>query len=144
MIGLGGEAAPDSSDASEEQARRARLRRDVVRFLGVRERTTREISDYLRRRGYAASWITAAVAELLERELVDDRRFAKIYLRDRQRLRPISRMDDEAPCPDCGSESRRQLSIFAVCSSGDNGRTRAIAGGGGCSGCTGGNCASCR
>ena len=58
------------------------------------------------------------------------------------RLRPMSRMNDEAPCPECGSESQRQLSVFASFSAGSNGEVSAIAGGGGgCGGCGPGGCA---
>ena len=28
-------------------------------------------------------------------------------------IRPVSRIDESAPCPDCGSEGKRQLSAFA-------------------------------
>ena len=58
-----------------------------------------------------------------------------------ERLRPMSRMDDEAPCPQCDSESRRQLSVFSAFSNGGNGEVSAIAGGGGCGGCGPGGCA---
>ena len=56
------------------------------------------------------------------------------------RLRPMSRMDDEAPCPECDGESSRQLSVFAAVS-GSNGDGGAIAGAGGCGGCGPGGCA---
>ena len=55
------------------------------------------------------------------------------------RLRPMSRMDDEAPCPECDGESSRQLSVFAAFS-GSNGDGGAIAGAGGCGGCGPGGC----
>ena len=58
-----------------------------------------------------------------------------------ERLRPMSQMDDEAPCPDCGSESQRQLSVFAAFSGGTDGDVSAVAGGGGCGGCGPGGCA---
>ena len=58
-----------------------------------------------------------------------------------EKLRPITRMDDPAPCPDCENESERQLSVFASFSTSANGDTRAIAGGGGCCGSGGGACA---
>lgn len=56
------------------------------------------------------------------------------------RLRPMDRMDDDAPCPDCAGDSHRQLSVFAAFSS-SNGETGAIAGAGGCGGCGPGGCA---
>jgi len=74
-----------------EQAGRARLQRDVVRFLRVRERTQAEVARYLTRRGHPAERIRAALEELLESGLVDDRRFAELYLRDRRRLHPLGR-----------------------------------------------------
>ena len=57
------------------------------------------------------------------------------------KLRPISQMDDAAPCPDCGSGSERQLSVFISFSTGSNGERTPIAGGGG--GCCGGGGGSC-
>ena len=62
-----------------------------------------------------------------------------------ERLRPMSRRDDEALCPVCDSDSERQLSVFASFSADVNGDISPIAcGGGGCGGCgTGGSaCAS--
>ena len=59
-----------------------------------------------------------------------------------ERLRPVSQMDAETPCPDCGSDSRRQMSVFSSFSRAESGETRAIAGaGGGCCGGGGGACA---
>jgi regulatory protein len=70
----------------------ARLRQDALRFLRVRERTVREVGDYLKRRGHAAALIAEALRELCESGFVSDRRFAEMFLRDRQRLRPMSRV----------------------------------------------------
>ena len=59
-----------------------------------------------------------------------------------EKLRPMSRMDEPANCPDCGSDSKRQLSVFLSFSTGADGQTSAIAGGGGCcGGNTGAGCA---
>jgi putative FmdB family regulatory protein len=60
-----------------------------------------------------------------------------------ERLRPMSQMNDATHCPDCGSDSKRQLSVFASFSVGANGQTRAIAGGGGCCGGSGGGACAC-
>ncbi|MBM3944652.1 MAG: zinc ribbon domain-containing protein [SAR202 cluster bacterium] len=53
-------------------------------------------------------------------------------------LRPMSRMDEAAPCPECSETSRRQLSVFASYSAGADGGMTSVAGGGG--GCCGGSC----
>ena len=59
-----------------------------------------------------------------------------------ERLRPMSRRDDQAECPECDGEGLRQLSVFASFSAGANGEVSPIAGGGGCcGGASGGGCA---
>ena len=59
-----------------------------------------------------------------------------------ERLRPMSQVADPAACPECDSESRRMLSVFAVYSGGSNGEASAVpGGGGGCGGCGPGGCA---
>ena len=57
-------------------------------------------------------------------------------------LRPVTRMDDPAPCPKGHDGGERMLSTFAAFSQGSGGG-EALGGGGGCSGCSGGNCACC-
>jgi len=56
-----------------------------------------------------------------------------------EKLRPVSQMDDAAPCTDCGSGSQRQLSVFMSFSTGSDGETSAVSGGG----CCGGSGAGC-
>ena len=58
-----------------------------------------------------------------------------------ERLKPMSQMNEPAACPDCGSDSKRQLSVFTSFSTGAGGEVKAVAGGGG--GCSGGNCGGC-
>jgi len=59
-------------------------------------------------------------------------------------LRPFSKADEPAPCPQCGGlDTRRKVSAFASFSKGSDGSTTRVGGGGGCAGCTSGGCASC-
>jgi putative FmdB family regulatory protein len=58
--------------------------------------------------------------------------------------RSFSESDAPAGCPACHAQhTRRLLSNFVAMSSSSGGTSTAVAGGGGCSGCAGGNCASC-
>ncbi len=62
-----------------------------------------------------------------------------------EKLRPMDKMDDEAPCPDCGNETSRALSVFAAFITDEYGNTRAtsnLAAGGGC-GCGAGGACGC-
>jgi regulatory protein len=87
-----GRRAPgDGAAAASASAPEPALRQDVLRYLRVRERTRREVADYLARRGHAPDLIARALAELEATGLIDDRRFARVYLRDRQRLHPLGR-----------------------------------------------------
>ncbi|MDT7942964.1 MAG: zinc ribbon domain-containing protein [Dehalococcoidia bacterium] len=56
-------------------------------------------------------------------------------------LRPMSRRDEAATCPQGHEGAERLLSIFAAFRGGE-GSTSAL-GGSGCAGCAGGHCASC-
>ena len=59
-----------------------------------------------------------------------------------ERLRPMERMDDDAPCPECEGDGERSLSVFVSFSSTDGGGVSPVAGGGGgCGGCGPGGCA---
>jgi len=55
-------------------------------------------------------------------------------------LVPAARADQE-PCPDCGSEARRLLSLVAAPVRGTDGAAMPVTGGGG--GCCGGACGHC-
>ncbi|MHB1293483.1 MAG: FmdB family zinc ribbon protein [Anaerolineae bacterium] len=59
-------------------------------------------------------------------------------------LRPFSKADAPATCPQCdGQDTKRAISHFASFSRGSDGSTQATAGGGGCAGCGSHNCAGC-
>ncbi len=68
-----------------------KVRLDLLRYLRVREHSRQEVARYLRRRGHAPALIDRALDETAEAGLVDDRRFADLFLRDRRRLHPMSR-----------------------------------------------------
>lgn len=75
--------APEADD-------RDQLTGDLVRQLARRERTRQEMVTYLRRRGYLPDLIEEAVSRAVGEGLIDDRRYAQMYLRDRRRLRPMA------------------------------------------------------
>ena len=59
-------------------------------------------------------------------------------------LRPITRCDEDMPCPRCHNSAKRMLSKFASFSKDSDGLATSIAGtSGSCSGCTSTNCSSC-
>ena len=58
-------------------------------------------------------------------------------------LRPVSRMDDPAACPEGHGDADRVLSTFAAFSQGDSGVSEAIGGGSPCAGCAADTCSTC-
>lgn len=58
-------------------------------------------------------------------------------------LRPMSQMDQDAPCPKCKNGAHKVLSVFAAFSKSSGGDSVPVAGGGGCDGCTASTCSSC-
>ncbi len=57
-------------------------------------------------------------------------------------LRPSSRMDDPAACPEGHEGSDRVLSMFAAFTQGDGGESATLAGDA-CGSCSSGSCSSC-
>jgi len=90
-VDAAGGVFPVGAEAREGEEARRRLRQDLVRFLKLREHTRREVADYLARRGHDRELRTAALGEAVTAGLIDDRRFAEVFLRDRRRLHPMSR-----------------------------------------------------
>lgn len=75
------------SDADLEALRRAeqqqRAYSDALRLLNYRPRSTAEVRQRLRGRGYDAEQIEAVVARLLGAGLLDDRAFARLWVENR-------------------------------------------------------------
>ena len=54
--------------------------------LGRKERTVRELSEWLRRRGFGDADVEAAIARLIEAGELDDERFALRFAEDKREL----------------------------------------------------------
>ena len=57
-------------------------------------------------------------------------------------IRPMSRSDEDAPCPGCNSEAQRAISVFAAVSKGSDGGSASL-GGSSCGACSASSCATC-
>jgi putative FmdB family regulatory protein len=58
-------------------------------------------------------------------------------------LRPMSRANEGAPCPDCNNGAERVPSTFAAFTKGASGDIAGVNGGGGCGSCSSSDCSSC-
>ncbi len=68
-----------------------RAKQQAYRYLGYRSRTTWELRDRLRRRGYAADVIDAVLSDLAAQGYVNDCKVASEWARYRLQARPMGR-----------------------------------------------------
>jgi len=61
----------------------------ALRLLSIRPRSVREIIDRLARKGYDLQAVDSVVADLAELGLLDDAKFAKLWIESRTALRPM-------------------------------------------------------
>ncbi|MCU0606877.1 MAG: recombination regulator RecX [Candidatus Edwardsbacteria bacterium] len=61
----------------------------ALRLLAIRPRTVRELRDKLARRGHAPGAVAALLADLSAIGLLDDARFAKMWIEGRAALKPM-------------------------------------------------------
>lgn len=67
------------------------VRRVALRFRSFRPRSKKEIVEYLQKKGYDDSHIQKAMTFLDDMKLLNDDEFARMFTRDRLRLRPVGR-----------------------------------------------------
>lgn len=75
-------------DALRHADVRQRATEAAVRYLSLRPRSTREIRDYLHRKGYSPETVETAVGRLTERGYLDDAEFARWWAENRSQFRP--------------------------------------------------------
>jgi regulatory protein len=94
MSGLrvGQELTPEEAEQLSQNANEAKAYALALRYLGVRVRSRRELTDYLTRKGCESQESEAALERLEGLGLVDDLRFAQAWIADRMAVRPRSRM----------------------------------------------------
>jgi len=63
----------------------------ALRYVAMRQRTVWEVSFYLERKGADAPLLQTILNKLSEVGLLDDEKYARAYINDRQLLRPTSR-----------------------------------------------------
>ncbi|NUN70854.1 MAG: RecX family transcriptional regulator [Bacteroidetes bacterium] len=91
LLHTGQELTPEERKRIEQAEADATVKQVALRFRSFRPRSTKEVTDHLRKKGYDGTQIASAVAFLTENKLLDDAGFARMVCRDRMLLRPIGR-----------------------------------------------------
>lgn len=68
-----------------------RAKDQAMRYLSIRPHSRRELVQKMFRKGYRSEIIHQALDRLQEIDLVNDRQFAKLFIQNELRLRPVGR-----------------------------------------------------
>jgi len=90
-IEVGGSLPDEQLAGTERSPELAKARDAALRLLGVRARSARELRDRLHGKGFSDETSEQVLAGLERVGLVDDRAFARLWIEERVRLRPIGR-----------------------------------------------------
>ncbi len=63
----------------------------AVNYLSYRPRSSREVVDHLKKKGFAAELANKIVQHLAKQELVNDVEFARMFVRDKLKRKPIGK-----------------------------------------------------
>jgi len=83
---------PSKLQHLQDEEQRSTVRASAIRLIARRPRTEKELTERLRRNGYTQPDIMGIVAELKSAGILDDRAFARMYVRDQVTLRPAGRI----------------------------------------------------
>lgn len=87
-----GQAITEDEYSFLEEASALRVvKTKAFELLSMREHSTQELRTKLKRREYAEHIIDQVIEDLHDQHLLDDQRFAEVFVRSRSRRRPISR-----------------------------------------------------
>lgn len=91
LLHSGQELTPEDRREIEQAEAEATVKQTALRYRSYRPRSTKEIEEYLTKKGYDGPQIASAIAFLTDHKLLNDAEFARMFCRDKMLLRPIGR-----------------------------------------------------
>jgi len=82
------EITPDEISSIKEFEEITDVKEKVINFISYRERSRKEIKDYLTNKGVQNEIATKVLNDLEEANLIDDHRFALSWIKDRNKINP--------------------------------------------------------
>ena len=87
-----GQSLTDEERTAIEKAEaEASVKRIALRYRSFRPRSRRDVADYLKKKGFAPPSIDIGLAFLDSQNLLNDAEYARMFVRDRMRLKPVGR-----------------------------------------------------
>lgn len=63
----------------------------ALRYLNIRIRSSKEIADYLKRKGYLDNVVEEVISKLKNLKFLDDAQFSQLWIEERQKIKNKSR-----------------------------------------------------
>jgi regulatory protein len=79
-------------DKLKQKAAFVKAKNDVIRFLSYRPRSEWEICNKLKKKNYSAITIKEIISWLKEKNLVNDREFSLMWIKDRMANKPLGKL----------------------------------------------------
>jgi len=89
---IGKEVSTEIVEKLRQKGDFSRAKIDVIRFLSYRPRSEREICIKLKRKNYPDITIKQTIAWLLEKNLLNDREFSKMWIKGRMANKPVGKI----------------------------------------------------
>jgi regulatory protein len=87
-----GQSLSEEERAEIEKAEsESSVKRTALKFRSFRPRSRKEISEYLKKKGYEESAIIIGIQFLIDNSLINDEEFARMLCRDRLMLKPVGK-----------------------------------------------------
>ncbi|MEW5799188.1 MAG: RecX family transcriptional regulator [Bacteroidota bacterium] len=91
VLHTGQELSPTERDEIENAELESSVKKTALRYRSYRPRSTKEVYEYLTKKGYDERNIESALAYLKENNLLNDEEFARMVCRDRLTLKPVGK-----------------------------------------------------
>jgi regulatory protein len=91
VLHQGQELTEDERAQIENAEAESSVRRIALQYRSYRPRSRKEIVEYLQKKGFDDSHIHLAIAFLNEMNLLNDDEFARMFCRDRLRMKPVGK-----------------------------------------------------
>lgn len=85
------ELTPSERAEIENAELESSVKKIALRFRSYRPRSTKEVRDYLHKKGFDEMYIERGIAYLQENKLLNDAEFARMLCRDRLMLKPVGK-----------------------------------------------------
>lgn len=91
VLHTGKELSSTERDEIENAELESSVKKTALRYRSYRPRSTKEVYEYLTKKGYDERNIESALAYLKENNLLNDDEFARMVCRDRLTLKPVGK-----------------------------------------------------